>query len=205
MRSSEVPFSSSIVPGQPDRTLSFDISHHLGNRILRRDTHQHMHMIGLQPSLLHPAFPLFGKAPEHWPQFLSQLMIQHFPAVFRNKYDVILALPTRVGETFHIVHDLVLKCALSGSLHTRRGTPGSVKLRESPRLSRGFTLLNYGSQLIVVYCRPEALASDRGKVEQFLDSISQLPIPPAPDALVVSDNADFYGFIADIEARLEQE
>lgn len=68
---------------------------------------------------------------------------------------------------------------------------------------RGRVASNFGDQLIVIYCRPEALASDRLKMGQFLDGISQLPVPHAADALVISDNADIYGLVSDIESRLE--
>jgi len=57
-------------------------------------------------------------------------------------------------------------------------------------------------QIIVVYCRPEALAYDTHKIGQFLDGISQLPVPIAQDALVISDNGDIYGTITDMESRL---
>ena len=69
---------------------------------------------------------------------------------------------------------------------------------------RGRVASNFGDQLIVIYCRPEALAADRRKMEQFLDGISQLPVPHATNALVISDNADIYGLVSDIESRLEQ-
>lgn len=69
---------------------------------------------------------------------------------------------------------------------------------------RGRVASNHGDQLIVIYCRSEALASDRSKMEQFLDGISQLPVPHSNEALVISDNGDIYGLVSDIELRLEQ-
>lgn len=69
---------------------------------------------------------------------------------------------------------------------------------------RGRVASNFGAQLIVIYCRAEALAMDTLKMEQFLDGISQLPVPHANDALVISDNADIYGLVSDIESRSEQ-
>jgi hypothetical protein len=78
-------------------------------------------------------------------------------------------------------------------------------LRDEPDYGgflRGRVASNYGDQLIVIYCRPEALASDRLKMEQFLDGISQLPVPYSSEALVVSDNGDIYGLVTDIESRL---
>jgi hypothetical protein len=56
-------------------------------------------------------------------------------------------------------------------------------------------------QLVVVYCRPEALAVPGDKLDQFLVGISELPVPLQDSALVVSDNADIYGTIADLLSR----
>jgi hypothetical protein len=58
-----------------------------------------------------------------------------------------------------------------------------------------------GRQLVVVYCRPEALAEPGAKLTQFLRAMRQVPVPMAEDALVISDNADIYGTIQDLEER----
>lgn len=58
-----------------------------------------------------------------------------------------------------------------------------------------------GQQLIVVYCRPDALATDHLKITQLLDGLSQLPLPVDLGALVISDNADIYGTLEDLEGR----
>jgi hypothetical protein len=67
---------------------------------------------------------------------------------------------------------------------------------------RGRVATSVNGQIVVVYCRPETLAQDPGKIGQFLDGISQLPIPLAEDVLVISDNGDIYGTIKDMESRL---
>lgn len=56
-------------------------------------------------------------------------------------------------------------------------------------------------QLVVVYCRPEALAVPGEKLRQLLRGLAQLPVPLQDDALVVSDNADIYGTVADLFQR----
>lgn len=56
-------------------------------------------------------------------------------------------------------------------------------------------------QLIVVYCRPESLADMGEKLAQFLSGISRLPVPLRDDALVISDNGDIYGTVADLDKR----
>jgi len=67
---------------------------------------------------------------------------------------------------------------------------------------RGRIATHLDHQLIVVYCREDALLSDRGRMVQFLKGISKVPVFLDPDALVVSDNADIYGTLADIEDRI---
>jgi hypothetical protein len=56
-------------------------------------------------------------------------------------------------------------------------------------------------QLIVVYCRSEALAAAGPAVEQFIQGLDQIPIPVDEEALVISDNADIYGTVADLWQR----
>lgn len=58
-------------------------------------------------------------------------------------------------------------------------------------------------QLVVVYCRPEALASPGVKLDQLLAGLGRLPVPLHDDALVVSDNADIYGTVADLFERAQ--
>jgi hypothetical protein len=58
-----------------------------------------------------------------------------------------------------------------------------------------------GFQLVVVYCREAALAFPGTSLQQLLSGLSQLPIPLDNEALVVSDNADIYGTVADLRVR----
>jgi hypothetical protein len=55
--------------------------------------------------------------------------------------------------------------------------------------------------MVVVYCRPEALAGPGPKLSQFLRGMRAVPVPLADDAVVISDNADLYGTLADLEDR----
>jgi hypothetical protein len=59
-------------------------------------------------------------------------------------------------------------------------------------------------QLVVVYCREEALALRGEKLSQFLRGLARLPVPLKEDALVVSDNADIYGTVADLYKRAKR-
>jgi hypothetical protein len=66
---------------------------------------------------------------------------------------------------------------------------------------RGRVVRHLGRQLIVVYCRAEALESANKAVSQLLDGLDQMPVPIENEALVVSDNADIYGTVADLWER----
>jgi hypothetical protein len=57
--------------------------------------------------------------------------------------------------------------------------------------------------LVVVYCREEALAVSGEKLTQLLQGLIQLPIRVRDDALVISDNGDLYGTVADVRERQE--
>jgi hypothetical protein len=58
-------------------------------------------------------------------------------------------------------------------------------------------------QLIVVYCRSDALAERGPATMQLLKGLARLPSPIDDDALVVSDNGDIYGTFADLMERAE--
>ena len=66
---------------------------------------------------------------------------------------------------------------------------------------RGRIVTSRGKQLVVVYCRPEALAEAGPKLTQFLRAMRQVPVPVADEAIVISDNADIYGTLVDLEDR----
>lgn len=68
---------------------------------------------------------------------------------------------------------------------------------------RGRVASQGGDQLVVVYCRPEALAAPGHKLSQFLCGLARLPVPLREEALVVSDNADIYGTVADLVQRAQ--
>lgn len=57
------------------------------------------------------------------------------------------------------------------------------------------------AQLVVVYCRSDALAAAGPPLAQLLKGLARLPVPLSDRALVVSDNADIYGTMADLEQR----
>lgn len=77
-------------------------------------------------------------------------------------------------------------------------------LRDEPDYGgflRGRVVRLDGHQLIVVYCRSDALVDSGTSVKQFLQGLKQMPIPIDDDALVISDNADIYGTVADLWQR----
>lgn len=69
---------------------------------------------------------------------------------------------------------------------------------------RGRVASEEDEQLVVVYCRPEALAHRGEPLSQLLRGIAALPIPLSSRALVVSDNCDIYGTVDDLIARARE-
>lgn len=59
-------------------------------------------------------------------------------------------------------------------------------------------------QLVVVYCRSEALAVPGAPVRQLTTGLAQIPVPISQEALVISDNADVYGTVADLFDRAHE-
>jgi hypothetical protein len=66
---------------------------------------------------------------------------------------------------------------------------------------RGRVASLFEDQLIVIYCKEDALAASGEKLTQFLRGLSQAPVILRDDALVISDNGDIYGTLADVMAR----
>ncbi len=66
---------------------------------------------------------------------------------------------------------------------------------------RGRVASHFEDQLIVVYCREEALAEANKQLAQFLRGLEQMPIRIGDEALVISDNGDIYGTLADLSER----
>ncbi len=56
-------------------------------------------------------------------------------------------------------------------------------------------------QVVVIYCREDALAASGPKLDQLLLGLNQLPVPLDDRALIISDNGDIYGTFTDIERR----
>jgi len=66
---------------------------------------------------------------------------------------------------------------------------------------RGRVASLFDDQLVVVYCRPEALAVPGESIIQFLSGIALLPVFLRKDALIISDNGDIYGTVEDVNMR----
>jgi hypothetical protein len=89
--------------------------------------------------------------------------------------------------------------------HARNVPKGYEHILDDEPDYQGFLrgrIVSYGGrQLVVVYCRPEALSVSGPTLTQFLAGIRDVPVPLAEDAVVISDNADIYGTLADLEGR----
>jgi hypothetical protein len=116
-----------------------------------------------------------------------------------------------IKELTHAQPDFVFWIHPDGRLHDARdaharNVPRGYEhiLNDEPDYGgflRGRIVTLRGRQLVVVYCRPTALSTPGAKLTQFLRGIQAIPVPLAEDALVISDNADLYGTLADLAGR----
>jgi hypothetical protein len=116
-----------------------------------------------------------------------------------------------IREFTHRDPDFVFWIYPDGRLHNARTSHAAHVPRGHERILKdepdygGFLRGRVASlgtdQLVVVYCRAEALAHPGEKLDQFLRGMSQLPVPLRTDALVISDNGDLYGTLADLRHR----
>ena len=95
--SDEVALPFSVDTGEMDRALALDESNHLRHCILRRDQHQHVHVIGHQVPLQDPRLLLKRQLVEHLAEVPSQLQIQRLSSTLRDEDDVIFAVPSGVA------------------------------------------------------------------------------------------------------------
>ncbi|MDH5178053.1 MAG: hypothetical protein OEZ39_16235 [Gammaproteobacteria bacterium] len=119
-----------------------------------------------------------------------------------------------IKDFTHLAPDFVFWIFPDGKLFDakdshKRNTPKDYRhiLEDEPDYCgflRGRVASNHGPQIIVVYCRSEALANDKEKMTQFLLGYKQIPVPITDTTIVVSDNGDLYGTISDIRARCDR-
>lgn len=118
---------------------------------------------------------------------------------------------TAIRDLTHGAPEFVFWIYPDGRLHDARTShrahppPGYEHILDDEPDYSGFLrgrVARYGDrQLIVVYCREEALATNTRSLKQLLRGVSELPIPIDDYALLISDNADIYGTMLDLEER----
>jgi hypothetical protein len=69
---------------------------------------------------------------------------------------------------------------------------------------RGRVASLFEDQIVVVYCREDALAFPGEKLTQFISGLMRVPAFVREEALVISDNGDLYGTVADVKARAQE-
>jgi hypothetical protein len=80
-----------------DRALAFDVSHPGRHRIPGRKRDHDVYMVGEKMAHIDATFLLFGQFSEYFAQMLPQFSIQHLSAAFRDKNNIVLALPFQVA------------------------------------------------------------------------------------------------------------
>jgi hypothetical protein len=118
---------------------------------------------------------------------------------------------TAIRELTHRDPEFVFWIYPDGRLHdARRSHRDNVPrgfehiLKDEPDYCgflRGRVVRHNTHQLIVIYCRPESLSHPGHALDQFIHALNSFPIPVDTDALVISDNADLYGIVADLLDR----
>lgn len=120
---------------------------------------------------------------------------------------------TSIRELTHGVPEFVFWIYPNGAVHDARDSHRAYPPRGHEHILddepdyggflRGRVVRHADAQLIAVYCRPEALATDTPSLRQFLTGIGQMPVPIEATALVISDNANIYGTVEDLWQRSE--
>ncbi|MBI1290548.1 hypothetical protein GC173_04810 [bacterium] len=120
-----------------------------------------------------------------------------------------------IKELTHFAPDFVFWIYPDGRLHDardahRRHLPkgfGHILTDEPDYCGflRGRVVSSQGWQLVVVYCRAEALCAGSSSIRQLLMGLEKIPVPLRPDAVVISDNADLYGTVTDLRNVLRDE
>lgn len=119
---------------------------------------------------------------------------------------------TAIRQLTHDVPEFVFWIYPDGRLHNagkshKSSPPSGFEhiLKDEPDYGgflRGRVVRHLELQLVVVYCREEALASNTPQLKQLLKGLEQLPFPLTEQTLVISDNADIYGLLTDLWDRL---
>src|SRR5215813_2672795 len=93
----KVSLSSPKLSSNGDGTLALDIANHLGYRIFRRNSDQHVDMVLYHMPFHDGAPPLPGQLTQHRPQKCPNLAVQRFLPPLRNKHYMVFTIPLCVA------------------------------------------------------------------------------------------------------------
>ena len=93
----EIAFAFPLDPSQMDCAFALDEPDNLRHFILGRDRNHHVHVIGHQMPFLDLRLFLCGKLVKHLSEVAAKFPVQRFAPPFRNKDDVIFAVPSCVA------------------------------------------------------------------------------------------------------------
>ena len=80
------------------RALALQIPHDACDAVLRRYSHQHVHVVGHQVPLYYLDALVLAELPEYLPYVLPDLVVDDFAPILRREHDVVLAHPLRVRQ-----------------------------------------------------------------------------------------------------------
>src|ERR1043166_4563191 len=118
-------------------TLAFQEANDRGHRMLGRDLHTHVDMIGQQMPFHDPTFFLPSEFMKDPPQARADLAIDRFAPILGHEHHVLLALPARMRQALPRFHHPVLlricQQAILGGLYSRIAQSSSCR----PSRTRG--------------------------------------------------------------------
>ena len=95
---SELVLQARVPVEYHQRALALQVSHHARHAVLRRYSHQHVHVVGHQVPLYYLDALVLAELPENLPYVLPDLVVDDFAPILRREHDVVLAHPLRVGK-----------------------------------------------------------------------------------------------------------
>jgi hypothetical protein len=116
------------LPMDPHGALPFQEAEDKRHALLRWNAQAHVNVVGHRMPFQHLNATLTTQIPQDGSDLPPQPSVEDFPAVFRYDHDVVLTVPTHMGQALPLVHRLLLPAP--------RGLPGRKSLCLFPAIAR---------------------------------------------------------------------